>query len=250
MEAPRILAVEDDPVLCQQYQLELSQAGYEVLTITTGLEALAVYMRFCPHLVLVDIELPGRLDGFGVVEELRRRGGCRIIVISGRSADPDRIRGLNLGADNYVPKPVHGVLLREYVRAALRRSVHGEILDELVGEFDYPEAYIDLSLGVIGRKADGVSLALGPIERSLLGRLLRTPGVAVPIAELLHAGWGIDQYPPDPVAVTNLESQVYRLRAKLGDKPGRGGDHLLFKLTTCGYGIRALNQRGPDHVAA
>ncbi len=238
-EKPRILLLEDDAGLSLMYVTVLRHAGYAVQASCTGAEALAHYQRFRPHLVLVDIELPGRMDGFAVIQELRKRGDTRIIVVSGRSANEDRIRGLEIGSDNYLTKPVAPDVLLRYVAAELRRSLMGDFVDTPTGVVDFPEASIDFAHSEVRRHADGKPAQLNGVERKLLWRLLKTPGDPVPHRELLFAGWGLDPYQPlDPMSVTMLDSAVYRLRVKLGDKTGRGGERLLFKQVAGGYGIR------------
>jgi two-component system KDP operon response regulator KdpE len=121
---PTILVVDDDPSIRRTLAAELKAEGYEVAEAADGREALAAFAREEPDLVLTDLAMP-LSDGFDVVSGVRRAGPTPVLVLSVRGADGDKIRALDLGADDYVTKPFSLPELLARVRAHLRRSGAG-----------------------------------------------------------------------------------------------------------------------------
>jgi DNA-binding response OmpR family regulator len=236
MDRYRILIVEDESALAEVYKRALLGAGYDVWSAPTGEEALALFTPFNPHLVLLDLGLPGRLDGFDVLAELRDRPFAHVLVITARRTDLDHVHAFDLGADDYVVKPVSNAVLVRRVRAALRhvREPRAPAFDQV---YEFSGVTIDLNRAALIGTTDGVAHQVSPIERKLLARLLASPGLAVPEAELLRAGWGVAAQWAEAAPEDGVETNVLRLRKKLAlAQPGCEG--LIFNVRGEGYGIQ------------
>lgn len=192
---PKLLVVEDDLILLETLEYNLTAEGYRVLTATDGLEALEVARKELPDLVVLDVMLPG-LDGFEVCRVLRRETAVPILMLTARVSETDRVVGLEVGADDYLTKPFS---MREFlarVKALLRRvrldrealSEQSTLLpadrlvfDDLTVDLDRHEAFLK-----------GVSLHLKPKEYELLLFLARHKGMALSRDLILERVWGWD----------------------------------------------------------
>jgi DNA-binding response OmpR family regulator len=227
------LIVEDEEHLLRLYMDTLEQAGYLVHGASTGRRALEASAAFRPGLVILDLELEGRMDGFEVLVNLRRDSAMPVMILTGQAGEARLVRGLNLGADNYVLKPVTKAELLARVRSHLRRGGFDEP-GTLAPVHDYGRLRIDLSRNQIIH-AGGHRFTLRGVEKAILARLLRTPGALVPYQELMQLGW--PQSGPrvrwdDSRA---LMSCVYRLRTKLDLGPAIPG--LIETVPGDGYRI-------------
>jgi two-component system KDP operon response regulator KdpE len=231
--APRVLVVEDQPQLLRALRINLRARQYEVLTASTGREALTAAAASPPDAMILDLGLPD-VDGTDVIVAFRGWSQAPIIVLSGRTSPGDKIGALDAGADDYVTKPFAMGELLARLRAALRR-------DEAAGVAAGPVATvgrwaIDLSAhtvrGSVVRTdpADSPAPRLTPTEWRLLGVLLRRPGQLVSSAQLLTGVWG----PGFQNRTNYLRFHMARLRRKLEDDPSRPR-HLL---TEPGMGYR------------
>lgn len=212
-----ILVVEDDTRLLNVYQQMLDRAGYFTRGVRSGVAALRAVNESQPDLVLLDIGLDGGLDGFKVLNRLRKRGdNTRIMIVSGLGEEANLVQGLSLGADNYLVKPVSEAHLLARVRAQLK--LHRDPLDALPGRFRYGDLLIDLGQHHVVQNNRRRHLSL--MERKVLARLLQTPGQVVFHDELIGL-WG-EKYGRDPswFNLRPLMHCIYRLRDKL--KPGDG----------------------------
>lgn len=134
--APLILVVDDDPAIRRSLQQELRASGYTALTASDGVEGVQTFESHTPDLILTDLSMP-RSDGFGLISAVRAKGRTPIIVLSVRGDDADKIRALDLGADDFVTKPFSVAELLARVRAQLRRvaptaamlQFHGLLID-------------------------------------------------------------------------------------------------------------------------
>ena len=209
-----ILLVEDAHELAGLVARELTAAGYRVLRAADGRAALDLHARELPDLVVLDWMLPG-LDGLDVLRELRRSSATPVLMLTARGEEADRVIGLEVGADDYLPKPFGMRELLARVRALLRRA---ELLRQTLtadrgGDAD-PVGYGPLRLDPARHLAtlDGAALELTPNEFALLHLLLRHPGRAFSRAYLLDAVWGEDYVGGDRA----VDNAVLRLRKKLG----------------------------------
>jgi DNA-binding response OmpR family regulator len=211
----RILVVEDNPDLAYGLGNNLEIEGYEVRLAADGPEGLAAARSWRPDLVILDLMLPGA-DGLRVLHELRREGrSMPVLILTARGEEADKVRGLRLGADDYVTKPFGLLELLARVEALLRRGGA-----ETAG---VPEPEIERFGEVEVRAAEravrlrGEPVALAPKELDLLLALLRRRGAVASRLELLEEVWGYSA-----AAVTRtVDSHVASLRRKLEADPAR-----------------------------
>lgn len=224
MKQFRILAVDDDERILNFLRSKLRASGYEVLTAHNGLEALARVREQEPDLIVLDVMMPG-MDGFQALRELRAFSGAPVIILSGRNADADKIKGLGLGADDYLPKPFNPDELIARIEAVKRRLQPAERrrTDEVFRSGDLAVDFRGHSVTVRGRET-----YLTRIEWLLLGELARNAGRLMTYEELLTRVWG-PEYRSD---VQLLRTWVSRLRRKLD---GAAGDSLIRTIPKSGY---------------
>jgi DNA-binding response OmpR family regulator len=208
MEAPTILVVEDDAAVRQGVVDALTYSGYAVLSEADGLAGRATALRATYHLLLLDLVLPG-CSGFDVLAALRKeRPGQPVIVLSARGEENDRVKGLKMGADDYVVKPFSVRELLARVDAVLRRSTErpSAVKTHAVngGNVDFARREI--------RFEDGGREELSEREADLLRYLVAQCGRAVPRDELLRQVWGLD---PKNIETRTVDMHVAHLRQKL-----------------------------------
>jgi len=221
----RVLVVEDDEEISQVIQRFLRMDGYDVRLAGDGTTALAAAPSFSPDLVLLDLGLPGDLDGMDVARALRETDDVPIIVLTARDAVESRVEGLDIGADDYVVKPFERKELLARMRAALRRRPPRGSASLVVG---------DLSLNPdtheVHRAERPVELTQREFE--LLEYLMRNERIVVSRQQLLDEVWGYD-----PFSMTNtIEVFVSNLRRKL---EADGEPRLLHTIRGAGYVLRA-----------
>ena len=201
----KILVVDDQPRMRRFVRLALEQNGWRVIEAATGAEAIRRVGDAHPDCALLDIMLPD-IDGFQVINAVRKSSDVPIIMITGRSSEEDRVKGLDLGADDYVVKPFGLRELIARVRANLRRVTR---------HHDPPQSLScgPLTIDFAMRRAllNGRPSPLTPTEFDLLGELARHRGQVLLPADLLRAVWG-PAYVDD---VGLLRTAIWRLRRKL-----------------------------------
>jgi two-component system, OmpR family, response regulator MtrA len=202
---PRVLVVEDDASVREAVTLVLEGAGFDVETTTDGAEALDAFAPSRWDLVLLDVMLPG-VDGFEVCRSIRARSTVPVVMLTARAETADVVRGLELGADDYVTKPFEPAELTARVRAAVRRSV-----ESVAPRWRARDLVIDEEAFTVSRA--GEELALSATETKLLIALASRPGQVLSREALLERVWGYD-YLGDSRLV---DMAVLRLRAKLGE---------------------------------
>ena len=209
MTGARILAVDDEPRYLRIIRFNLEREGYRVTCVASGEEALAFFSEQEPSLVLLDVMLPG-LDGFEVCRRIREISTMPIIMLTAKGADEDKVRGLRLGADDYVTKPFSAEELVARVEAVLRRADATSPREAAlaVGELrvDYAAKQVTLR---------GADVRLSPTEYRLLCCLAASPGVVLGRDELLEKVWGLAYRGEDEI----LRVTLWRLRQKLEDDP-------------------------------
>lgn len=184
--AKRILVVDDEPRMVRFVKMNLELEGYETLEANNGLDALDQVRLQNPDLVLLDIEMPG-LDGFETLKRLRQLSDAAVIMLTVRSEEEDRVRGLDLGADDYVTKPFSPRELSSRIRAVLRRVEQPNRPDTQVVEID---DWLQIDLPTRSVVVDGERKSLRPTEYRLLYHLIQNAGWIVPHKELLTKVWG------------------------------------------------------------
>lgn len=212
MSARVVLVIEDDPAIRRGLADALGFGGYRVQQRADGPSGLEAALGGAVDLVLLDVLLPG-LDGFALLAELRRvRPALPVILITAKGAEDDRVRGLRLGADDYVVKPFSARELLARVEAVLRRSAErpsGVPVLRLAGRS------VDLERREI-TLPDGATRALSDREASILRYLAGNRRRAVSREELLRCVWGLD---PRGLQTRTVDMHVARLREKLDDDP-------------------------------
>jgi two-component system OmpR family response regulator len=200
----RILIVEDDPVLTDGLSRSLRQANYAVDCATDGQQADNILTGQTYDLAILDLGLP-KIDGFEVLKRLRRRGSSiPVLVLTAKDALEDRVRGLDLGADDYLTKPFELPELEARVRALIRRGQSGGAALLVNGP---------LTLDTGGRRAslDGSPLELSARELGVLEVLMLRSGRVVNKEQLAEQMYGWDE----EVGANAIEVYVHRLRKKL-----------------------------------
>ena len=206
----QILVVEDDARIADVIAKNLEAAGYECHQSPDGGQALADFARLHPALVVLDLGLPG-LDGLEVTRRIRRDSDVPILVVTARSAEADKLLGLELGADDYVTKPFSTAELIARVRALLRRS-SGALTDRVL---DLGRLRIDPGRRIVER--DGRAVPLTTLEFALLYFLASRPGRVFSREALMEHVWGSDRVVDD----RSIDSLVSRVRRKLEQDPAR-----------------------------
>ncbi len=223
-----VLLIEDDPNIVDLVRANLLARGFAVVVSRTGADVTALVRDSGAHLVLLDLMLPG-VDGFDLCRDIRAASLVGIIVVSARRGEQDKVRALNLGADDYLTKPFGIDELLARMTALLRRSRSAPAAGPgrpLV----FGTVSIDLDAQLVTKAGEPVHLT--PTEFALLRELALAPGHLLTHATLLRKVWG-------PGYETETEyTRVYvrRLRAKLEDE---GGPALIVTEPRAGYRMAA-----------
>ena len=202
---PTLLLVEDEGSIGQLVRAYLERDGYRVVWVRSGEEALTELDRHGIRMVVLDIGLPG-IDGFEVCRRIRARSAVPIVMLTARDEEPDRVAGLELGADDYVPKPFSPRELAARIKAILRRAEGG-------GEADV----LSLDDVEVRRHAREAIVAGEPVELTgkefdLLTFLLEHPGIVFSREQLLDRVWGMTY----AGGTRTVDVHVAQLRRKLG----------------------------------
>lgn len=226
MTAPSrtVLVVDDEPTLVATLRYNLEREGYKVVAAIDGEEALALARSERPDLMILDLMLPS-VDGLEVCRILRREMSLPILMLTARTAEVDKVVGLEIGADDYVTKPFSTRELLARVRALLRRSVPSGEEDESITSGNLR---VDLKRREVTR--DGTVLDLKPKEMELLIFFMRNRGRAFTREQLLREVWGYDFYGDS----RTVDVHVSWLRQKIEDVPGKP----VRILTVRGVGYR------------
>jgi two-component system response regulator RegX3 len=206
----RVLVVEDEESFSDALSYMLRREGYETVIATDGVGALAEYDRAGADIVLLDLMLPG-LSGTEVCRALRAKSSVPIIMLTAKDTEVDKVVGLELGADDYVPKPYSARELVARMRAVLRRGAEGDPATEPT--LTAGPVRLDVERHVVA--VDGRPVALPLKEFDLLEVLLRNAGRVLTRGQLIDRVWGAD-YVGD---TKTLDVHVKRLRAKLEPDP-------------------------------
>ncbi len=220
--ATRILLVDDDPKIIALLRRGLAYEGFEVYTAMDGESGLAAAQKYQPHIVLLDITMPGQ-DGFEVCRRLRLHGDMAIIMLTARDDVADKVNALNLGADDYVPKPFAFDELVARIRAVLRRQkVSGKLL-----------TYVDLEINQATREVQraGRPIELTTLEYELLVLFMHHPRQVLTRDQILERVWGYN----DETETNVLEVHIGHLRQKL---EAYGSSRLIQTIRGIGYALR------------
>ena len=223
---PYILIAEDEQPVSELLQYNLSREGYETGIAKDGEEALVMLKERAPDLLLLDWMLP-KVTGIEVCRQARSRTETRnlpIIMLTARTEEADRIRGLDTGADDYITKPFSTTELMARIRAVLRRIRPG-LADDIMRCGD-----IEINRGAHTVTRDGQELHLGPTEFRLLDYLMQRPGRVFSREQLLDAVWGSDVY----VEARTVDVHIGRLRKALNQ---HSDIDLIRTVRSAGYSL-------------
>jgi len=201
-----VLAIEDDPAILRGLSDNLRFEGYEVITATDGETGYQLQRERKPDLIVLDLMLP-RMSGFEFCRKLRGEGiQTPILMLTARSEEPDRVLGLDLGADDYVTKPFSVRELMARIRALLRRSQARSDLPD-----DLRLGGVDIDFRSYEARRNGEPIEMTRKEFAILRFLAARSGKVVTRDELLNEVWGFESYPSS----RTVDNHVAGLRAKL-----------------------------------
>lgn len=212
------ILIADDEQLMRQLVIDfLKPEGYEILEASDGKEALEIYDKEHPDLILLDVMMPG-YDGWTVCREIRRESTVPIMMLTAKGEEIDQLFAYDLGADEYITKPFSPKILVAKIKALLRRSQN---------EQETHEADDGVAIDRDARQVvlDGKNVDLSPTEYKLLNYLMSNTGKALSRRQILNQVWNYDYYGD----LRTVDTHINRLRIKLGDK-GR------YIRTVRGYG--------------
>ncbi len=222
-----ILIIEDEPELVRVLRSYLEQAGFNVLATGRGDTGLSTWEHKRPDLVLLDLNLPG-MDGLDVAREIRRKANTPILMLTARVEEADQLVGLELGADDYIPKPFSPRVVVARVRALLRRAGSAPLTPHRIQIADLE---IDLDAHQVTRTGQPVELT--PTEFNLLLALASQPGRVFKRTQLLEAVQGEDGTAYEGYERA-IDAHIKNLRAKLETDPR----HPRYVETVFGIGYR------------
>ena len=225
----KILVVDDEAAIRRILTTRLGMIGYEVVTASDGQEAIEVFMRESPDLVILDVMLP-KLDGYQVCRTLRRESEVPIVMLTALGDVGDRITGLRLGADDYLAKPFSPKELEARIHSILRRLKKHETLGaDNPGVIQIGALRIDTNTQQVYRGNQLIRLT--QTEFSLLELLFRNSGKPVSRSDILEAVWGYAPRRRSDLRVVDV--YITRLRAKLEDDPSN--PELIITIRGTGY---------------
>lgn len=214
----RILVVDDEPPIQRILRRNLSMSGYEVLVAENGQQALEMVRLHQPDLILLDLCMPGELNGLDVCARVREAGHIPIIVLSAVNEEKQKVRALDLGADDYLTKPFSNDELQARVRACLRRAhtteTAGEREPELLSSED---GYLSMNIARRQVRAGSQDVRLTPTEFELLRQLMLYSGKVLTHRVLLRAVWG----PEYGEETDYLRVYIRQLRRKVEEDPSK-----------------------------
>jgi DNA-binding response OmpR family regulator len=208
-EQGTIVVVEDDPNIAGLVDMYLRREGFRVIQAVDGEAGLAAIDREKPRMAILDIGLPGQIDGLEVCRRVRAESGTPVLMLTARDAEIDRVLGLELGADDYVTKPFSPRELVARVRAILRRvdgppRQHPEVL--VAGR-------VEVDIGRREARVEGRVIVLAAREFDLLQFLAENAGLALSRQQLLDGVWGAGWFGDE----RTVDVHVRQLRKKMGD---------------------------------
>jgi len=233
----RVLVADDEPDLLYAVKLYLEDEGYIVFTAMNGHEALEVLKERIPDVVVLDVMMP-ELDGFETLKQIRDVSTVPVIMLTAKGEEGDKVRGLGLGADDYVTKPFSQRELLSRIEAVIRRAEMPRSLPKTQIQID-DHLVVDFARGEVYR--DGVKVALTPTEYRLLYHLVSNPGRVLTNEALLVRVWGREYREEDHY----VRLYISYLRQKIEPDPA----HPKYIQTEKGLGYRFIDYRhSPVHT--
>lgn len=205
-----ILVIDDDRNIVAIIEMYLRKAGFNVASCYSGYEAMQAFHAVKPALVVLDVMLPGK-DGWAILREIRQETNTPVIMLTAKGDTGERVKGLELGADDYIAKPFDSNELLARIKAVLRRVI---AMPEQERSISFPG--ISISLENYSVVLDGVQIEMPPKEIELLYFLASHAGKVFTREQLLEQVWGFDFFGDS----RTVDVHVKRIREKLGEKPG------------------------------
>jgi len=205
------MVVDDESRYLRLLQINLITEGYQVITATNGMDAIEQVVSEPPDLILMDIVMP-KLDGISTCERIRQFSSIPIIMLTGRASEEDKVKCLNIGADDYITKPFSATEVLARVRAVLRRTVRTH-KEEWSSNFSNGHLRVDFGKAEV--YLDNKQIQLTATEYRLLTYFAKNHGMVITTEELLTSIWG-PQYKDDKEI---LWVSIARLRQKLERNP-------------------------------
>ncbi len=228
----KILIVDDDANICELLRIYLEKSGFETAVVGDGDSAVEYAIEKNPDLLLLDIMLP-KLDGWQVCREIRKKSDVPIIMLTAKGETFDRVLGLELGADDYIPKPFDTKEVVARVKAVLRRSGSGKANDEKTVSFDK----LIINMTNYELMVDGKQIDTPPKELELIYHLASNPNRVYTRNQLLDEVWGFDYFGDS----RTVDVHVKRLREKL---EGVSEEWELKTVWGVGYKFELKKQEG------
>jgi DNA-binding response OmpR family regulator len=222
-----ILVIDDDYSLAKIVRLSLKVAGYTVLSATSGARGLRMLREHQPDLVLLDVMMP-EMSGWELCEHIRSFSTVPIIFLTARQAEDDKVKGLDLGGDDYIVKPFRPAELRARISAALRRVRMARPPKETLLSFGEGDLVINTDTREVFVRGERVVMT--PTEYRLLLYLAEQPGRALTTDQIYEAVWSMET----DALRTNVKWYIWRLRTKIESD----SQHPRFILTEPGVGYR------------
>jgi two-component system, OmpR family, response regulator len=220
----KILAVDDEPNILQFLELGLQNEGFEVQTALDGMTAINMLKQFQPHVVILDVMMPG-MDGFEVCRMLKKTENVAIIMLTAKDEVDDRVKGLTLGADDYMVKPFSFDELLARIYARIRNQFPNLFGEVIIGSFHLDDRRKEI-------KYENQVLDLSPTEYELLKFMVLNQGLVLSKSMILDKVWGYDFRGEENI----VEVYIRSLRDKLNDK-----DHQVIRtLRGAGYRVDLL----------
>ena len=234
MAANKVLLVDDDPSIIEVLKLYFEKEGYQVVTCMQGDKAFAVFNTSKPDIIILDLMLPGT-DGNDICREIRKTSDVPIIMLTARTDTLDKIIGLELGADDYIPKPFEPKEVLARVKAVLRRTERRDnpspapaAEEKSTDIITYPGFSVDKIRYVV--TVDGNEIYMPPKELELLFFLASNPNRVFTREQLLENVWGYDFYGES----RTVDVHIKRIREKI-ENPDREQNWCIKTVWSKGY---------------
>ena len=209
-----VLIADDEKEIRDLLRLYLENEGYRIIEAADGMEAVNAVKEKHPDICLLDIMMPGK-DGLSVLKEIRDESNIPVIMISAKTADVERILGLNLGADDYIPKPFNPLEVAARVKSNLRRYYDLGSGKAAAETFTVKDLVLDTDSCTLTK--GGVPLQLTSVEYKIMEMFMRYPGKVFTKQQIYECGWD-DEY---VVSDNNIMVSISKLRTKLDEDPSR-----------------------------
>ncbi len=224
----KLLIIDNDPEAVESVELTIGMTwpDAKIVLASSGGAGILFADSEAPDLAVLEVDLPDS-DGFTVCQEIRRFSEVPIVMLSSRSKEADIVRGLQVGADDYIIKPLIPMVFLARMKAVLRRSVSTPYFTD--GEFEYGDLRVDFGETKVTLRDRVVNLT--PTEYQILWHLIKSAGKIVPSRTLLGQVWGREY-----LEVTHsLKTHIKHIRQKLGDQPA--APKYIFTERNVGYGF-------------